>query len=190
MFYETHEAKTIDTGHRGIGKASGTTVVEIFTESTQPDPYHELVHIVAGQIGKPPAIFSEGLTVYISELLGANALNQVLDPDVLKATGGRIDESARYLYRNGKLWPIHRLFSLVEIGTEDSRPNVSYTQAASFVKYLWKTCGKAVFLEAYASLEAPCDVAAIERNACRFERVFGLALGEAEAEWLSSLGTS
>jgi hypothetical protein len=190
VFYETHEAKTMDTGHRGMGKASGTTIVEICTESARVDPYHELVHIVAGQIGNPPAAFSEGLAVYISELLGADALDQVLHPDVLKVSAGRIDEAVKYLRKSGELWPIDTLFSFVEIGSEDSKPNVSYAQAASFVKCRWEKRGKAAFLEAYASLETPCDAAAIERNAHRFESVFRLTLPEAEAEWQSALSAS
>lgn len=185
VFYETHEAKTMDTGHRGMGRASGTTIVEICTESSRVDPYHELVHIIVGQIGNPLALFREAVAVYMSELLGANALDGLLDPDVLKVSGGRIDEAVKYLRRKDELWPMSMLFSFAEIGSEASRPNVSYAQAASFVKYLWETRGKTAFPEAYASLETPCDPDAIERNERKFERIFGLTLAEAEAEWLS-----
>jgi hypothetical protein len=154
----------MDTGHRGMGKASGTTIVDMHRIRTGR-PLSRVVHIVAGQLGNPPAILGEGLAVYISELLGADALDQVLHPHVRNASGGRIDEAVKYLRKSGELWPIGTLFSFVEIGFEDSKPNVSYAQVASFVKCLWEKRGKAAFLEAYAILEQPCDAAAIERNA-------------------------
>jgi hypothetical protein len=74
VFYADDHTEIEQTGHQGVGWAFGTTPVEVYHDTVQLDPYHELTHIIAGAAGSPPAAFNEGFAIYASERLGADAL--------------------------------------------------------------------------------------------------------------------
>jgi hypothetical protein len=51
VLYPDSATKTSQTGHIGNGFAGGRMIVEIFNDSVQLDPYHEVAHIVAEELG-------------------------------------------------------------------------------------------------------------------------------------------
>ncbi len=180
-FYPDADKKKEDTGHTGAGFAHDNIIVEIHNNQTHLDPFHEAAHIVAERLGSPPALFNEGFATYISERLGSMALLHLGHPEE------KIDQAACNLARSGKLIPIQQLFKFEEIGSDDSRPEISYPLAASFVKYLIEVIGVERFREGYKGLVNSDDPAQIKRNEAEFVRIFGRSLAEVERAWLDRL---
>src|SRR5262249_1333907 len=150
-------------------------------ERTKLDPFHELTHILAGKLGNPPAILNEGLAVYISERLGADALKYLGSP------GKTVDRAAQDLVKDGKLIRLEELIGFTEIGSEKSQPSISYAVAASFVKYLIETYGAPKFRETFQKTQnsnAPNDVL---RNAEILRQIYGRPLSNIEIEWLNKI---
>lgn len=181
VLFPDAKTKTSETGHMGDGWAFGQNIVEIYNEQTKLDPYHELTHILAGQLGDPPAMFNEGFAVYVSELMGADALK------FLGAPGMRIDQAVVAHRQEGKFIPLEELLTLTDIGPEESRPEISYPVAASVVKYLIEMYGLEKFRGAYKSLENSSDAAVIRKNKQTFRGIYGKLPTELEPEWLSAL---
>ena len=175
------ETKQRETGHTGNGWAFGNNMVEIYNEKTKLDPYHELTHILAGRLGDPPALFNEGFAVYVSELMGADALRDLGSP------GKKADEAVAALRSEGKFIPLDKLFTFTDIGPEESRPTVSYPEAASFVKFLIATHGLEKFRQAYKSLENRDDAETIQKNRQTFREIYGKLPSVLEPEWLNSV---
>jgi len=182
IFFEDAGTKTAWTWHQGNGLAYGTTIVEIHNQSVQLDPFHETTHILAGPLGDPPAIFDEGLAVYMSERLGAPPL---------KGLGGG-DASAyarvRELKAEGKWIPLAELLTYQDIGSAESQPLVSYPQAGAFVKFLVDAYGKEKLLAAYKELHKSGDSAVQQQNVAALERICGKPLPELNREWLAAMG--
>lgn len=176
FLYPDSATKTTDTGHVGAGLARGGTLVEIHNDVVRLDPYHELTHILAGELGWPPALFGEGLAVHVAERFGADALRYLGGP------GASVEEVVRRHAAEGALFPLEELFALTDIGPEETRPAVAYPQAAWVVAHLVETYGWEPFRRAYATLESTDDPAGIARNAARFEEAFGVSLTEVAAE--------
>jgi hypothetical protein len=184
VFYPDSATKTQETGHVGAGFASGGTIVEIYNAETQLDPYHEIAHLVAGQLGNPPALFNEGFATYISERLGAAALRYLGHP------GKTVTQAVCDLAASGQLIPLAELFRFLEIGSEESRPPVAYPQAGSVVKYLIEVIGLVPFREAYSVLVSSDEPGRIQENEEAFARIFGESLREVERAWRNSLECS
>jgi hypothetical protein len=178
VLYPDAAAKTADTHHIGNGYVTGTTIIEIFNDSIQLDPYHEIAHLVAGQLGWPPAWLNEGLAVFASEHLGADALGQ------LGSAGKSADHASCEFARAGELLPFSQLVRLDDIGPEGTRPRLSYAQAASFIGFLVRRHGMARLGEAYATLSA---AGTHEVNEAAFLRVFGVSLEQAGDDWLAGI---
>jgi hypothetical protein len=143
VVYSDPTVKLFDTGHMGAGWARGSTVIEVLNERERVDPFHELVHILSEQLGNPPAVFREGLAVFISETLGAQAVSGHRD----------IMSAARLLLP--EFMPLPELLALPEIGPPDSRPDVTYVQSAAVVKFLVETYGWSRFRAAYEATGRP-----------------------------------
>jgi hypothetical protein len=178
VFYPDASSKTADTRHVGNGLASGSTAVEVYNDSIRLDPYHELAHLVAIQLGWPPAWLSEGLAVHAAEWLGADALLHQGSP------GKSVDLASCEFARAGELVPLGELFELGDIGPEGTRPNVSYAAAASFTAFLARRFGTDRLREAYRTLSA---AETPEANRAHFRRIFGLTVEAAETEWLEDI---
>jgi hypothetical protein len=176
------ETKEHDTGHMGVGWAFDRTIVEVYNEQMKLDPYHELTHILAGRLGEPPALFNEGLAVYVSELLGADALKTLGSP------GMKVDEAVVAHRKAGKFIPLERLFAFTDIGTDETQPTISYPEAASFVKFLIAKFQLEKFRQAYKSLENSDDPATVHKNQQTFRDIFGKLPSELEPGWLNNLG--
>jgi hypothetical protein len=182
FFFPDGETKRRETGHTGDGWAFDRTIVEVYNEQTKLDPYHELTHILAGRLGDPPALFNEGFAVYVSELMGADALKALGSP------GKKVDEAVVAHRSEGKFIPLDKLFAFSDIGPEESQPTISYAEAASFVKFLIAKYQLEKFRQAYKSLQNSDDEATIHKNQQAFRAIYGKLPSELEPEWLNSLG--
>jgi hypothetical protein len=80
----------------------------------------------------------------------------------------------------GALWPMEKLFSFTEIGSDATRAPIAYPQAASISGYLIERLGWEKFLAAYRVLQNQSDSAA-------FEKAFGVGLAEFEKDWLKQI---
>jgi hypothetical protein len=184
VFYADGVSKLRDTGHTGAGLARGNDIVEIYNAETRVDPFHELTHVLARQVGDPPALFNEGLAVYVSERLGSHALDSLGHP------GATIDQAACELVQSGRVVPLRQLFSYEEIGSEATEPRVAYPHAASVVKYLIEVTGLGPFRKAYATLVNSDDPEQIRQNERIFADLFGQSLDQVERAWRQRLSCS
>ena len=179
VFYADEPTKIEQTGHRGIGWAFGTTLVEVYNEEVQLDPFHELTHIVAAAAGYPPAFMNEGFAIYVAERMGADALR------FLGAPGRRIDAVTCNLIDTQLYTPLEDLVALDEIGSDAGRAGSQYAQAGSFVKYLVQHGGLERFRRAYRTLTGDATATA---NRGRLADIYGADVETLQRGWLNSLG--
>lgn len=177
VLYPDSATKTGQTGHIGNGFAGGRTIVEIFNDSVQLDPYHEVAHIVAEERGSPPALLEEGFAVYVAQLLGADALRYLGGPGktVAQVTCG-------YL-RSGEIIPLARLFRFTDIGSDSTRPDIAYPEAASVTAFLIERYDVERFRDAYARLKNTTNEAELRRNARMMEEIYGSGIEAIERAW-------
>jgi hypothetical protein len=177
ILFEDMKTKFLNTGHQGMGWATGNTIVEVYNEKDRLDPYHETTHVLMRPYGDPPAILSEGIAVCMSERLGA--------PPLRNLGGG--DQSvyprARDLKQKGEWIELKDLLTYTEIGSEESRPPISYAEAGAFVKYLVERFGKDKLLAAYKNLRNSDDSKVHRRNQKGLERICGLSLQKLQEDW-------
>lgn len=181
FLYPDEDIKRAHTGHSGLGWAMGDFIAEVYNEDEQLDPYHELAHILAGKLGKPPALMDEGFATYISESFGSDAL------EYLGAPGETVDAVAARYAKLGQLFPLEELMAVENIGSTPERGQIEYPQAASFVKFLIEVKGFANFRQLYSSLRLGADTETRKHNRTILEQVLGKSLEEIEAEWLAKL---
>lgn len=178
VFYPDEPRKIEQTGHQGVGWARGTTLVEVYSEDVQLDPYHELVHVIANALGSPPPVLNEGLAVYASELLGADALRLLGFPNTpVHRAVCEIRQGSTYI-------PLADLLALDNIGSQQDRAAREYAQAGSFVEYLVERHGLERFRESYSHLSAREPS---EENVRRLHDVYEMRLGELESAWLQEV---
>jgi len=184
VFFEDGRTKQRQTGHQGAGWAYGNTIVEIYNEQERLDPYHETTHILMGPIGSPPALFNEGFAVYMSERLGAHALESL--------SGGRttVHQRAKELKGQGDWIELRQLLGYTEIGSRSSRPPVAYPEAASFVKFLIDRYGKDKFLQTYRTLRNSGAQAVRDGNIRKLEEIYGISLEVLQQQWEAALARS
>jgi hypothetical protein len=178
VFYPDAASKTADTHHVGAGMARGNILAEIFNDSVHLDPYHEIAHVMSGQLGWAPAWLSEGFAVYASEYLGADALAQ------LGSAGKTVDQAACGFRLAGELLPTAELMRLTDIGPEETRPHVTYAQAASFTGFLARRFGLSALRTALATLT---PMSSAEENETAFAAAFGLSSEAAAESWTAHL---
>ena len=181
VFFEDRQTKRKETGHQGDGWATGQTIVEVYNDQTQLDPFHEATHIVARKLGNPPALLNEGLAVCMSQRLGAQALKD------LGGSTATLDGRCRQLLQQGEWIELPLLLTYTEIGSKESRPPVSYALAGGFVNFLVDRYGKERFLEAYQTLKSTDDRAIRQANAQAMQRIYGRSVVELEHEWTEVL---
>ena len=177
VLFEDGRTKHEETGHQGRGWAYGSTIVEVYNEKEQLDPYHETTHILMRPFGNPPALFNEGFAVYMSERLGAFALDDL--------GGGRatIYERVRELKSKGEWIDLEKLITFNEIGSPESRPSVAYAEAASFVKFLIDKYGKDKFLRAYGEHKNSNSKVIHFTNKMALQNIYGKQLPHLQNEW-------
>lgn len=173
--YDDPVVKYIDTGHIGHGFATRNLAVEVVRPGARLDPYHELVHALAGELGHPPALFFEGLATFLTERLGHAALRPFGWGDL------KVDDAVRAAAT--ELWPLSTFFDFVEIGSNGTRPNIAYPQAGSLIGDLAKRYGLAKVIEAYHRLKSPTGPDVMAENRRVFLEVFRTPLEEYEEVW-------
>ena len=172
VFYADAETKREQTGHTGVGWATGTTLVEVYNDSVGLDPYHELAHIVAKAAGSPPAVLDEGFAVYAAFRLGADALAFV-------GYGHRAPHRVVCALRStGMHVPLAELLALDEIGSRQDRAPREYAEAGSLVQYLVEAHGLDRFRLAYGRLGGDHD------NATVLGDLYGASIPDLERAWL------
>ncbi|HEU5219374.1 MAG TPA: hypothetical protein VFU23_11990, partial [Gemmatimonadales bacterium] len=181
VFYPDSASKTSQTGHIGNGFASDRTIVEIFNDSVQLDPYHEIAHIVGYQRGSPPAMLDEGFAVFVSELLGADALKY------LGSAGMTVQQTVCAARRSGSSLPLGRLFRFTDIGSDSTVPEVSYPESASVVAFLIQRYGIERFRQLYARLQSSSAEPELRRNAQVLEELYGADVDAIERAWVAWL---
>jgi hypothetical protein len=77
ILFPNQDTKYLETGHQGKGWAYNNTIVEVYNQNEKLDPFHEITHVLAKSFGNPPALFREGLAVYLSERFGSFALDDL-----------------------------------------------------------------------------------------------------------------
>jgi hypothetical protein len=129
--------------------------------STEEFHAHEIVHLVAGQLGDPGSFFQEGLAVAIG--------------NEGRWHGKRVDELARQRARTVRLSALVARFDTLDT-------DVAYPLAGSFVASLIRAHGVAKVAEFFKA----CGPTGADRDAA-FARTFGTTLDEAGAAWTASL---
>lgn len=177
IFFEDEDTKLKETGHQGMGWAEGFMVVEVYNKKENLDPYHETVHVLIRDFGNPPAMFNEGFAVYMSERLGACALEDL--------GGGRatIYERCKEIKASGQWISLRELMTYTEIGSTQSQPPISYAEAGGFVKFLIDTYGKDKFLQAYKTLNNSADKIVLRKNAELLKQIYGKSLAQLDRQW-------
>ena len=181
VLFEDEKTKVLETGHQGMGWAFGNTIVEVYNNRQQLDPYHEMTHILMRSYGDPPALFNEGAAVYMSERMGAKALRYLGGGD------SSVHERATQLKREGTWIPLRELLTYNEIGSKESRPPIAYAEAGSFVRFLIDTYGKDKFLAAYGKTKNARSQADDDRNADTLKRMYGQPVSTLVKQWESTL---
>jgi len=178
LYIRIPKTKQHDTHHIGAGLARGNNMVEIYGKV---DPYHELTHVLAGRLGDPPAMFNEGLAVYVSESMGADALKQLGSP------GLKLDDAVALHQKQEQFISLDELFAFTDIGPDSSRPTISYPEAGSFVKYLISNYSLEKFRQAYKSLNNDDSADALRKNRETFRTIYQKLPAEMEQGWLATL---
>lgn len=174
FFYPDQATKKMCTLHTGDGLARGNMIAQVYNEQMKLDPYHELTHVVMGQIGNPPALFNEGFAVYMQT---GHIWN-----------GQHVDKTTTDLLKSGKLGPLSKLFLRTEIGSQNNDGEIAYPVSASFVKFLLDNYGRERFIKAYKKLRN--NNTDIKKNNSYIEEVFGFSIDELEKQWHNFLGNS
>jgi len=181
ILFPDQNTKKRETDHTGTGWAFEQNIVEVYNDSTNIDPYHEVIHIVTNRMGNPPAVFWEGLAVYLSEKLGAPALN------FLGYNHASIDSTMKDLIERNEIIPLSSLISYTSIGSDETKPRISYPESGSLVKYLVEIYGIQKFSDAYKLLENSSDPIVVENNTRLIHDIYGKSLAEIEKDWIKRL---
>jgi hypothetical protein len=156
--YGSAQELAAGTGTYGAGVTFAATGQ---IHSTQEFHAHEIVHLVAGQLGNPGTFFQEGLAV----ALGNEGRWQ----------GKRVDDLARGTAKAASLRSLIAGFDRMDAQT-------AYPLAGSFVASLLRAHGAAKVAEFFRA----CGPDSGEREAA-FARVFGQTLDQAGAAWAARL---
>lgn len=141
----------------GLYAAGVTFTRERQIHSTESFHRHEIVHLVASQLGDPGPFFHEGLAVALSH--GG------------RWRGKRLDEAARSHGRGLSLTQIAGQFAATE-------PDVAYPVAGSFVASLVRRHG----IARMAAFFRACTPGGMDREAA-FRQIFGSSLDAAAVAW-------
>ncbi len=179
-FFPDQETKRKVTGHGGYGWGFDNVIAEVYNDSIQVDPFHELTHVLAYQIAHPPAALDEGLAVYLSEKFGNSAFFELVG-----YPGSTINETLHILLKDKKPIALRALLAYEDISAA-SEVVLAYVQSASLVKFLIETHGREKFLKLFAAAK-PNGIAATGEL---FVRLYQGDLSKVEQQWLVSLRIS
>jgi hypothetical protein len=128
---------------------------------------HEVIHAVTYQIGRPPALFEEGLAVAYDWRF---ALEE-----------GEVHALARRRLVQQQLFPLRSI--LTTSGFQAYNSTTAYIEAGSFVRYLMDTYGpdkmRSLFTVPRYSSSREIEIA--------FKAIYGQSISEMESEWRAFL---
>ena len=156
----------LDTKEEYTGKRGNAHVWEGAIHSIWPSDRHEIVHILCKEWGDPPAIFGEGIAVYLSG----------------KWLGKSLKEAARQVTTDGKWVSIAKILDTGSFRKHSDL--VAYPIAGSFVQWLVETRGKETLRKLYGALR---NTASSEDNRRAFKQVLGLSAKEANLKFTTTL---
>jgi hypothetical protein len=155
--YDTPEQLEVATGSYAQGITySGRKEVH----SVQAFHAHELVHLVAGQMGDPGSFFQEGLAV----ALGNEG----------RWNGTDVEKLAKKLVKPAAIRTIVDRFDALDA-------QQAYPVAGAFVKSLIKTYGVEKVADFFRSCPKP------QSRDAAFQQTFGVTLAQATTEWAERL---
>jgi hypothetical protein len=143
--YHRHASQVDIRDHTGLYALGVTDLARAEVDSVWSYHPHELVHVVAGRVARPPTFFAEGLAVALS-------------------SGGRwgertVDAVAREAIESG-----HRLDPFITAFAEQD-PELGYPLAGSFVAFLIDGYGIDRVLAFYGAYSTPLSLEAAFREA-------------------------
>lgn len=160
--YPDLESKEEYTGIRGNAHRTGDEIHSIWATDR-----HEIVHVLCGGWGDPPAILGEGIAVYLSgewqRLPLPDAARKVAEGDRWISPGEILD--TRAFRRHPE--------------------EATYAISGAFVLWIVETHGKEALRKLYGTLR---NDAPAEQNRQAFQEVLGVSIAEAESKFRSSLG--
>jgi len=174
VLFEDAPQKHNVTGHRGAGWAYEQTIVEVYSTTQKMDPYHEIAHILMGEIGSPPALFDEGFAVYIAKKF--STLKKSTDSKSL------FYSQARDLKIKGDWTNLEELMNYTEIGQGNL-----YTEAGSFIEFLIDNFGRDKFLQTCKTLKRPYSKVTHQKNKEILQSIYGRSLLGLEKMWEAAL---
>jgi len=154
--YESAQEIAAGTGHYAAGV---TFAAAGEVHSTEAYHEHELVHLVAGQLGDPGAFFQEGLAVAVAN------------------KGEWQGRSADRLARRASSLDVASLAA----SFDSFDPQVAYPVAGSFVAYLIRTHGLGQVTAYFRACRPGTD------SLAQFGHTFGQPLDEVAAAWRAAL---
>ena len=131
---------------------------------------HEVIHALTYPIGRPPALFEEGLAVAYDWRF---ALEE-----------GEVHALAQGKLVQQELLPLPSILTTRDFQADDSI--TAYIEAGSFVKYLVDAYGPDKMQSLFATLPRYGDVQEIE---AAFGEIYGQSISEMESEWRAFLRT-
>jgi hypothetical protein len=173
FLYPTSCTKISFTYHGGWGLAYKNTIAEEYINGPSVDPYHELTHVVSRKLGHPPALFNEGLAVYMQK--GS------------QWEGRDVDSICAEYLSKGSLISLNELIGYTDIGPEESQPEISYPEAGSFVKFFIQAFGMEKFKTLYGRLKNSSDPQQQSDNTRNIEDLCGRSLAALEKDWIAYL---
>jgi len=164
------------TGHKGLGWGFENNIIEVYNDSIQLNPYHELAHIFIYHLGKPSPMIDEGLAVYLSEKLGEKYFAKLVG-----YPNKSLLEIFKTLTKNSGPIDFDQLFNYEKISESDNVP-LAYIQSSLFVEYLLENFGKEKLLDYLGLLNHVNNDKYIA-----FKEIYGATFRTISAKWLESL---
>jgi hypothetical protein len=162
LAYYLHDSKRVAQPQGGAPAIGLTDLATLRIDSVRAYHPHELVHAVAGRLGRPPVFFAEGLAVALTS--GGKWYGEDLDAVARRA-----------LDANPSLEPFLARFT-------EQEPDVAYAVAGSMIGYLLDRDG----IEAMLAFLRGCGSGA-ERYERAFQQAYGRTVARATIEWQQSL---
>lgn len=129
---------------------------------------HEVIHAITYHLGRPPALFEEGVAVAYDWRFAIEE--------------GDVHALARRKLLQQKLLPLRLILTTKDFHLYDSA--TVYIEAGSFVKYLMDTYGPDKMRSLFTVLPSYSDIQEIETA---FQQIYGQSVSEMESQWWAFL---
>jgi hypothetical protein len=130
---------------------------------------HEVIHAITYLIGRPPALFEEGVAVAYDWRFALEV--------------GEVHAVAQERLAQQRLFPLHSILTTRDFQVYDSP--TAYIEAGSFVKYLIDAYGS----DSMRSLFTVPRYSDVQEIETAFQEIYGQSISEVESEWWNFLRT-